>query len=60
MEKTWMPKAAGILDIVAGSLALIFCAIMVLWFAYFSTLLPSSVADADNFFTPIMAILTYR
>jgi hypothetical protein len=39
MENTWMPKVAGILDIVAGSFGIILSCMMVLWlgFLYFIT-----------------------
>ena len=57
MEKTWMPTAAGILDIVAGSLGLLFCVIIAIFFAFFSALMPSNGAGMNGLPMAIMAII---
>jgi hypothetical protein len=52
MENAWMPKAAGILDIVAGSLGILFSLVMGLWFAffYYYTSFPSGPGSEFNDF----------
>jgi len=57
MEKTWMPKVAGIVDIVAGSFGLFFSFMMALWFAFFSIFLPFDAAEFHDFPMSIMAII---
>ena len=60
MENAWMPKAAGILDIVAGSLGILFSLLMGLWFAFFSyfTSFPSgSGSEFDDFPMRFMALI---
>lgn len=49
MEKTWMPKVAGILDIVAGACGIFFMLIWALWFAAFSFLSRSNTAEFHGF-----------
>jgi hypothetical protein len=56
MEKTWMPKVAGILNIVAGSFGVFFSLMMALWFVAFSYFLPMCSAEFDDFPTSFMAI----
>jgi len=56
METTWMPKVAGILDIVAGSLGLFFSLMMALWFAAFSFFLPMGTAEFNDVPMSFMAI----
>jgi hypothetical protein len=56
METAWMPKVAGILDIVAGSFGLFFSLMMALWFAAFSIFLPMGTAEFHDFPMAIMAI----
>jgi hypothetical protein len=57
MEKTWMPKVAGILDIVAGAFGLFFCLMMGLWFAVISFFGRMNTAEFHGFPTSIMAII---
>jgi hypothetical protein len=49
MENAWMPKAAGILDIVAGSLGILFSLIMGLWFAFLSYFISRPSTEFHNF-----------
>ena len=57
MENTWMPKVAGILDIVAGAFALFIILIWALWFAAFSYFIPGGPAEFHDFPMSIMAII---
>jgi hypothetical protein len=57
MEKTWMPKVAGILDIVAGAFGLFIILIWGLWFAAFFIFIPSGRPDFDGFPMSLMAII---
>lgn len=57
MEKTWMPTAAGILDIVAGSIGLLCCLFMAMLFGLFSMLMPSNGADVTCLPMAIMAVI---
>jgi hypothetical protein len=57
MEKTWMPKVAGILDIVAGSFGLFIVLIWALWFAAVSFLSRMNTAEFRHFPMSIMAII---
>ena len=34
MENTWMPKVAGILDIVAGGFGILICLLLAFWFMF--------------------------
>lgn len=56
MEKTWMPKVAGILDIVAGSFGVLFSCITVLWFAFFSYFICSDTPRYHDFPASFIAI----
>ena len=56
MEKTWMPKVAGILDIVSGSFGLFLSFMMALWFAFFSIFLPCDATELSDLPMSIMAI----
>jgi hypothetical protein len=56
METTWMPKVAGILDIVAGAFGVFLTCIMALWFTAFSFLARSNTAEFHNFPMSFMAI----
>jgi len=57
MDNTWMPKVAGILDIVAGAFGLFIISIWALWFAAFSIFIPGDTADFDGFPMSLMAII---
>jgi hypothetical protein len=57
METAWMPKVAGILDIVAGALGLFFSLMMALWFAVFSIFFPMGSADFHDFHDFPMALM---
>jgi hypothetical protein len=57
MEKTWMPKVAGILDIVAGAFGLFIILIWALWFAAFSFFMRSDTAEFHHFPMSLMAII---
>jgi hypothetical protein len=57
MEKTWMPKVAGILDIVAGSFGVFLSLMMALWFAAFSFFSRSDTAEFHDFPMTFMAIV---
>jgi hypothetical protein len=57
MENKWMPKVAGILDIVAGAFGLFIILIWALWFAAFSIFIPSNTADFDGFPMRLMAMI---
>jgi len=50
MESTWMPKVAGILDIVAGSFGVFLTCMMALWFAFFSYFIVRSDGAEFNHF----------
>jgi hypothetical protein len=54
MENTWMPKVAGILDIVAGSLGILISLLLVLWFAFFSFMMSSGPGGSHDFPAGIM------
>lgn len=56
METTWMPKVAGILDIVAGAFALFIVLICALWFALFSYFMCSDTPRYHDFPASFMAI----
>ena len=49
MENAWMPKAAGILDIVAGSLGILISLVMGLWFAFFSYFISVPSTEFEDF-----------
>jgi hypothetical protein len=57
MEKTWMPKVAGILDIVAGAFGLFIVLIWALWFAFISFFSRMNTAEFHDFPMSIMAII---
>ena len=56
MDNTWMPKVAGILDIVAGAFGLFIIAIWALWFTAFSFLSRMNTAEFHDFPASFMAI----
>ena len=56
METKWMPKVAGILDIVAGAFGLFFSLMMALWFTFFSFIIRSGPSEFHDFPMPFMAI----
>jgi len=56
MDNAWMPKVAGILDIVAGSLGVMFPFIMALWFVFFSMAMRSDPGEFHDFPVSFMAI----
>lgn len=49
MENTWMPKVAGILDIVAGSFGIFISCLMVLWLAFFYFMAGIAPGGFDDF-----------
>jgi uncharacterized membrane protein HdeD (DUF308 family) len=49
MENNWMPKVAGILDIVAGSIGILMTCFMALWFAFISYLIPMNGNEFNDF-----------
>jgi|SRR4030042_1121084 len=57
MDNTWMPKVAGILDIVAGAFGLFIILIWALWFTAFSFLSRLNTAEFHDFPMAIMAII---
>jgi uncharacterized membrane protein HdeD (DUF308 family) len=59
MEKTWMPKVAGILDIVVGSFNLAYIFIVwPLWFRSLSAFLTSNNVNSGDFPIPILPFMT--
>jgi hypothetical protein len=56
MENKWMPKVAGILDIVAGSFGVFLSCIMALWFGFISYFIPSGTAEFHDFPGSFVAI----
>jgi hypothetical protein len=56
MENTWMPKVAGILDIVAGSFGIILSCMMVLWLGFFYFIAGIDPAGFHNFPIRFMAL----
>lgn len=56
MEKTWMPKVAGILDIVAGALGIIISFVLALVGALFPYLATSDPAEFHDFPAQLFAI----
>jgi hypothetical protein len=57
MEQTWMPKVAGILDIVAGAFGVFIILIWALWLAVISFFMHSDTTKFHNFPMSIMAII---
>jgi hypothetical protein len=57
MENKWMPKIAGILDIVAGAFGLFIILIWALWFAAFTIFSRSGTANFHGFPMSLMAIV---
>ena len=45
MENSWMPKVAGILDIVAGSLGILISFFITLWFVAFCYFVPADMSE---------------
>jgi hypothetical protein len=56
MENKWMPKVAGILDIVAGSFGVFLTCIMALWFAFIPFLVRHDGAEFHDFPMRFMTI----
>src|SRR4030042_1364624 len=56
MDNTWMPKVAGILDIVAGAFGLLMTCFMALWFTAFSFFMRSDPGEFHDFPASFMAI----
>jgi hypothetical protein len=56
MENTWMPKVAGILDIVAGSFGIFISCLMVLWLAFFYLMAGIDPGGFDDFPMRYMAL----
>jgi hypothetical protein len=56
MENTWMPKVAGIMDIVAGSFGVILACIMTLWFAFIFYFIPMGANEFNDFPMRFMSI----
>jgi hypothetical protein len=56
MENTWMPKVAGILDIVAGAFGIILSCMMVLWLAAFYFITSIDTTEFHDFPLAFMAI----
>ena len=48
MENAWMPKVAGILDIVAGSFGVFLSFLIFLWFAVFYYFLPTNSLEFNE------------
>jgi hypothetical protein len=57
MENAWMPKVAGILDIVAGSFGILISFFLALWFAVFYYFIPTKASEFHDFPMQFMAIL---
>jgi hypothetical protein len=57
METTWMPKVAGILNIVSGAFGLFIVLIWALWFAFISFVGPMNTSEFHDFPISIMAII---
>jgi hypothetical protein len=56
MENTWMPKVAGILDIVAGSFGILISIFLPLWFVGFYYFMPSDASELHEFPMQLMAV----
>ncbi len=49
MENAWMPKVAGILDIVAGSFGILISFFITIWFGVISYFIPTNVSEFNDF-----------
>jgi hypothetical protein len=55
MDNTWMPKVAGILDIVAGSFGILMSGFMVLWLVLFTFITRIDPGELSDFPLRFMA-----
>ncbi len=56
MENEWMPRVAGILDIVAGAFGILISFFIMIWFGLFSYFMPNDVSEFNDFPMRLMSI----